>query len=299
MPDATSPPQFEPPPPYKSTTAGRRTVSRRRRYGVLAAVAAVVVASGVVLAYGLFFAGSSGAKTPQQAVRRLLDAGMKNDAKKAAAALCASDRKLGQVSHLQSAGRITSYRLGDESSQDGVTFVAASYTTTANPTGTSERFPVVKDSGSWTVCFSRELAASSPNGPSAGAPSGLPSQLPIRTGSGTPGIVIPAPSNGRASLPSSAAAALCTGSTSGFGAAQNYLGAAELGSSGVAQACVYGDAVPISVTKQLSGKLFIPVTTDQNASVIVFQTTDQRTHVTVTTAREPDGRYYVTAVSIS
>jgi hypothetical protein len=94
------------------------------------------------------------------------------------------------------------------------------------------------------------------------------------------------------------AASLCSGSTSGFGVASTYVGAAEIGVPQVAQSCVYHNAVPESVARSLGGRLYGPVTNDQNASVIVFKSTDGATTVTVTTAKESDGNYYVIAVTI-
>lgn len=249
----------------------------------------VVAAAGVV--YLALNARSSHVTTPKDAVRTLLDAGMNNDVKKADTALCASDRAAGQVSHLQSAGRITHYQLGVESDINGVRYVSASYATTSSgPVSTTEQFPVVKEGGSWRVCFTQALATAPSTQPSA-----VPSVLLPRhtTGPGQPA------QPGRTAVPTgTAAAALCTDSTSSFGVAQTYVGLAEIGVPQAAQACVYQGRVPVSVAAQLKGKVFLSTTEDQHAAVIDFRSTDGSTRLTVTTAKEPDGNYYVTAVSV-
>jgi hypothetical protein len=300
------PPAYGPPPPYRAPAppppaVGSTSASRRNRaIGAVAAVAIVVIG---VIAYLLASSGSSGAATPQDAVRRLLEAGRKNDVAKATALLCAGDRAIGQVSHLLTSGTITGYTLGAQTSQSDVTFVAATFSTSRAPVPTTEQFPVVKEGGSWKVCFSREIAAlpaTLPSGgipnftlPTLGVPGGGPGQPTSAGTGGGAGSTIGAP------IPSiTDIGRLCTGSTSGFGVASTYVGAAEIGVPQVAQGCVYRDAVPLSVAQRLSGKLFGPVTADPNASVIVYQSSDGSTRVTVTTAKEPDGRYYVTAVTI-
>lgn len=97
----------------------------------------------------------------------------------------------------------------------------------------------------------------------------------------------------------SAAAALCTGATSTYGVAGTYVGLAEIGRVQAAQACVFHGTVAASITARLTGKTFLTKNADTNATVIEFEATDRSTRLTVTTAKEPDGRYYVTAVVIS
>jgi hypothetical protein len=289
-------PEYAPPPPYATTPspASKPAAAKgsRRRLGLIGGAVTVVAATAAVLAYTLLSPGSSTASTPQSAVKALLDAGMHNDVKSAEAVLCAGDRAIGQVSHLQSSGRITTYEIGDESTANGVRFVAATFATSKTWTPSTEKFPVVKENGSWKVCFSREIATA-PGASAAGMPSGgVPSQgLPVTAGSARTPVL---PTN----LPGGAAG-LCSGSTSSFGVASTYVGLAEIGEPQAAQSCVFHDQVPLAVTQRLSGKLFGPVTSDQNASVIAFRSTDASIRVSVTTAKEADGAYYVTAVTIT
>jgi hypothetical protein len=296
------PPAYDPPPAYAPPPPPPAPASRGGRPpGIVAGAIAALIAAVAVIAYFLFSSGSSGAATPQAAVRKLLDAGTTNDVNKAKSVLCNADRAIGQVAHLQSSGTITSYQVGAQTVQNGVTVVAATFSTTKSSTPSTEKFPVIKEGGSWKVCFSRELALlpqSLPSGaatgfplPSQGLPTGvtgLPTQLTPPT---TPGVTGAVPTIGGVSD-------LCSGSTSGFGVASTYVGAAEIGVPQVAQACVYRSQVAESVARGLAGKLFGPVTTDPNASVIVFRSSDRSTTVTVTTAKEPDGHYYVIGVTL-
>lgn len=287
------PPVYDPPPPYAPISdngPGRRRPGRARLAPrTVIVVAAIVVAAGGVLAYLVSRSSPSGAATPAAAVQRLLDAGQHNDVGKARAALCSGDRALGQLSHLPGSGTIATYKIGMQSVVNHLTVVQASYTTSTSAVATTETFPVVEENGFWKVCFTKAIASvpsqpttlSSSSGSLPSASVALPSGLP----------------SGLASLPG--AASLCSGSTSGFGVASTYLGAVALRVLPIAQACVYHNQVPESVTTSLSGTLFRPVTTDQNAAVIDFVSTAGTKKVRVTTAREPDGLYYVIDVAVS
>jgi hypothetical protein len=290
----TEPPVYAPPPPYKPRPeqAGRARPGRRT---VIVVAAIVLVIAGGVLAYFLSSSSPSGAATPVAAVQRLLDAGRRNDVAKARSVLCSGDRALGQLSHLPSSGTIATYKIGTQSVVNHLTVVQASYTTSTSAVTTTETFPVVKENGSWKVCFTKAIAS---------VP-GQPSTLSSSGGSGSSGSLLPSASvtlpsglpSGLGSL--SGAASLCSGSTSGFGVASTYLGAVALRVLPIAQACVYHNQVPESVTTSLAGTLFRPVTTDQNASVIDFASTVGAKKVRVRTARESDGLYYVIDVTVS
>ena len=86
-------------------------------------------------------------------------------------------------------------------------------------------------------------------------------------------------------------------------AAVIYVGLAEIGQSSTAQACVYRDAVPESVTAGLAtsggggGGLYVPGRA--SGSVVTFTTADGTGRLEVTVTREPDGKLYVTKVHTS
>ncbi len=281
-----TPPAFDPPPPYAPPREATVTGPSRKRIAVI--LAALAVAAGGGLAYLLAPSSPSGATTPAAAVERLLSAGQHDDIGKAQAVLCAGDRALGQLSHLPRSGTIASYQIGTQSVLNHLTIVQATYTTSTSVAATTETFPVVKENGSWKVCFTKAIATVPSNRPAPSSSTGLPPT------SFTPPSGLP---SGLVALPG--AASLCSGSTSGFGVASTYLGAVALRVVPIAQACVYHDLVPESVTTSLAGTLFKPVTTDQNASVIDFASTVGAAKVTVRTAREPDGLYYVIGVTVS
>ncbi len=170
--------------------------------------------------------------------------------------------------------------------------MSATFTTLSSSTPSTESFPVVKEGRSWKVCFSTAIDSVQRPSPTNGIPT-------TDTATTTaPGSENSSPASGVSTLPSSlpGAAGVCSGSTSGFGVASDYVGAAEIGVPQVAQACVYQNQVPEAVTTGLAGKLYVPTTTDQNAMVIDFEANDRTRKLTVTTAKEPDGHYYVVAV---
>jgi hypothetical protein len=90
--------------------------------------------------------------------------------------------------------------------------------------------------------------------------------------------------------------ALCAAARSGYQAATTYVGAALAGQAGAAQSCVYKNAVAGSITAYLKGKFFVPATTDDTVVEVPFTSTDGSSRITVSTAKEPDGHWYVVAV---
>jgi len=256
-----------------------------------------VVVAAAVLAYFLFFNGSSAsASTPKDAVKKLLEAGKSNDVNAANKVLCKGDLAVGEATKLGSTGRILTYTIGASSEKNGITSVDVTATSTNNPQPASAKIPVVKEGGSWKVCFTRVLQQL-PTGLPSG-PSGLPT-VPTNGGpsasdsSSSAGL----PTNLPSSLPSGLS--ICSGTTDALSTANAYIGAAEVGLTTFAQSCVYQNSVPTAVTASLNGKFYGAQSTDPNAGQFVFKSTDGGTTVTIKVTKEPDGHFYVTGVQKS
>jgi hypothetical protein len=121
---------------------------------------------------------------------------------------------------------------------------------------------------------------------------------PLTTATTPPATATLSSSGGNARPPTVApnGTALCAAARSGYEAATTYVGAALAGQSTAAQSCVYKTTVPASVTTYLKGKFFVPATTDVTAVDVPFTSAGGTSRITVRTAKEADGRWYVVGV---
>jgi hypothetical protein len=263
-------------------TAGTGT----RRTGLLAAIGAAVLVVALVVAYFALSSGSgASASTPKDAVKKLLEARRSSNLNQATKFLCQRDIALGEAGKLDSAGRVVSYSVGPTSRKNGLTTVEATVTTTQSSRPGTQAIPVVKEGGSWKVCFSQGSARLPASAPSSG---GATSSAPSATSSGA---------SGGPSLP--IGLNICAASTDRRSTAEAYVGAAEVGLSSFAQSCVYHNSVPPSVTASLSGTLYVPQTSDSGAGRFVFTSPDGRSTVTIEVTKESDGHFYVTGLQKS
>jgi hypothetical protein len=284
------------------------------RRGMWAAIGAIVVVAAMILAYFLFFAGASGASSPTGAVSHLLDAGKKRDVAAAKKYLCKADLAGGLTSRINADQAIDTYRILGQSKRSDITYVSASVKAVGDPSPSTLDFPVVKEGGAWKVCFRAGGGATPGGAPASGGPTaigtdtgqatapgtnanggnsgntGLPSQLPT----GFPSAL---PSELPTALPGGAS--ICANAESGRDAAVTYVGAAEIGGTGLAQSCVYQGIVPQATTAKIAGHFFAPRSTDPNATVVDFASVDGSTQLTVTTAKKSDGKWYVVGVKLA
>ncbi len=282
----------------------------RGRGGLLAAAGIAVAVAVAVLTYFVFASGSSGASTPAQAVKGVLEAGRTLDSAKLRDSLCAADRG---IAVFAATDRLKSYAIGATTTTGtDRASVHASITTTGGEQQDID-IPVVKENGHWRVCPSSGAGAlpglggtsatPSASTPSATAPGGGPTfSLPTSIPSGLLPSGIPS-----GILPSNIPGALnfCASSSDALTPAEAYIGAAEVGLGPIAQTCVYHDVVPRSVADGLNGKLYAPDGEDRSGGngkgpkgVYVFKSLDGNSTVTITTARQSDGKYYVTDVKV-
>lgn len=276
------------------------------RRGLFAGLGVVAVAILAVLAYFLFFAGSSGAGTPQDAVKKLFDAGKTLDVNKAMKVLCKADKsntELTTFTKPTESDRVKSYTIGTVTKKDSDhATVRVSVVTKGESKAQSADLPVKKEGGKWKVCVS-DMFANLPTSLPTGFSSGIPSEFPTNLiPTGLPTEVTDLPSGLPSGLPTSG---ICASAEDALTPAETYMGLASFGFTSVAQACVYQDSVPQSVTARLSGgTLYTPgqdKTGDDNhgpKGEYDFTSIDGSKKVTVTVTKQSDGKYYVTGVDI-
>jgi hypothetical protein len=278
-----------------------------RKKGLIAGAGAVVVAAVVVvilLLTGVF--SSSASAKPEDAVKKLLDAGRTGDVAAAKAVLCAADNKMGVTDDL-SKDRIKTYTIGAVSKKDANNAtVTATVTSTDGDGPETEALPVVKEGGKWKVCISKMLTTQNPSstagptgtsGPSdfpseTTAPSGLPTEVPSLPSSELPNA------SDLPSIPAGAGFNVCGTKGTGEDAATTYVGMAELGYTDYAQACVYRNSVSKATTASIKGNggttLYAP--SGGSGDTYQFTSVDGNSHVTVTVAKESDGQYWIVKV---
>jgi hypothetical protein len=90
----------------------------------------------------------------------------------------------------------------------------------------------------------------------------------------------------------------CGFATSAFAAATTYVGLAEIGETGFAQACVYKNTVASSVTASIdaSGTALYSPTGNVSGSTTEFGSIDGTTTLEVTATKKRDGKYWITKV---
>jgi hypothetical protein len=187
---------------------------------------------------------------------------------------------------------VTSYRINSVEHEGSLYDVHAKIVAKSDSTDDG-RIPVVQENGKWLVCFTRKLESGeslpsdgpAPDSPGLGSSSDVESTPPpgdpetTETGSGN---------------------SICNTDRSGaFAVADEYVLLATSGSTDGAEDCVYAGTVPDSLTESLNGKSYSADYGSGGETGPFIWAGGDGTHLTVTVARESDGKYYVTAVSRS
>jgi hypothetical protein len=265
--------------------------------GLLAGIGALLVAAIVVailLLTGVF--SSSASAKPEDAVKKLLDAGKTGDISTAKSVLCAADNSLGITNDLAK-DRIKSYTIGKVTKKSAnEATVTTTVVTTQNSTPDTEAVPVVKEGGKWKVCVSRLGATPSSAPGSVTAPPSAPaSDFPSAS---APSVSIPAVSN----IPSTLNGINpCNYATSLGDAAEIYVAAAETGQLDLAQSCVSGSSVPRSVTESIKAKStsdYYDPTPTVNGNVAHFKSISGSHTIDVTVEKAATG-YAIVGVKVS
>jgi hypothetical protein len=252
----------------------------------IAVLVAILAAAGVG-AYFLFSGSSASASTPKEALTKLFEAGKTSDVEAAKKVLCAADIRAGLVDQLQAGGRVTAYTIGKVTNVDSDhATVSATVTTTLTKSPFPQTVPVVKEGGKWKVCYPASGVASTPTALPSSPSTEVPSVIPSIT-----------------SIPSLPAGAVnpCQYASSASTAATIYVGLAEIGQDATAQACVYQNSVPASVTASLhaSGTSLYAPNGSSTGPTFEFNSVDGKSKVEVTVTKQSDGKYWVTKVEKS
>ncbi len=274
-----------------------------RNKALLWGIGAAVVAAALVVGAILLLSGDdSSGGTPADPVKALFEAGKSNDLTAAKKTLCRANLNAGVVDELDATGRVTAYRIGATTKSDSTHAVVRATVTTAKGGTDTAAVPVVKEDGSWKVCF-RTSGSGSPSsaGPSGVAPVPIPSlSLPSISipSLSLPSISIPSisiPSIGGGGIP---AINLCSAIGSAEQAARVYVSAASLGQANLAQSCVYRDAVSKSTTEGLRSGEFYTLS-GSSGSTFTFRSVNGSSTITVKVTKESDGKYWITNVKKS
>jgi hypothetical protein len=256
----------------------------------VAVVVALLAAAGVG-AYFLFSGSSASASSPKQALTKLFEAGKTGDVTAAKKVLCEADVKAGLVDQLQAGGKVTGYTIGKVTQVDSThATVSATVTTTVTQGPFPQTVPVIKEGGTWKVCYPPSGLATTPATTAA-----APSSTPV-----IPSISVPTSVPSLSSIPSFPAGLSnpCQYASSASTAATIYIGLAEIGQDATAQACVYQNSVPASVTASLhaSGTSLYAPNGSSTGPKFEFTSVDGTSKVEVTVTKESDGKFWITKV---
>lgn len=273
---------------------------RRGLWAGIGLVALLVLGIGAFL---LLSGGDSSSASPKDPVKTFMEAGKTLDFDKAKSVLCKADLNDPDLVKQEDADRVVSYTIGTVTKKDSDhATVRVSVVTKGESKAQSADLPVKKEGGKWKVCVS-DMFANLPTSLPTGFSSGIPSEFPTNLiPTGLPTEVTDLPSGLPSGLPTSG---ICASAEDALTPAETYMGLASFGFTSVAQACVYQDSVPQSVTARLSGgTLYTPgqdKTGDDNhgpKGEYDFTSIDGSKKVTVTVTKQSDGKYYVTGVDI-
>jgi Domain of unknown function (DUF4878) len=148
-------------------------------------VVLLLVGAGVA-AYFLFFNGGGSGSSPKSAVKALLDAGKANDKNKVPGLLCAADRARGLDTQVSNSPLIKSYSIGQTKSTDAAHATVQVTVTTTAAANQSEDVPVLKENGSWKVCFTLTPI---PTPSITFTPPSLPTSIPTVIPTGIPTVI--------------------------------------------------------------------------------------------------------------
>jgi hypothetical protein len=199
---------------------------------------------------------------------KLLKASQDQDLDAAKAALCREDLGNGMMDSLESV-EVVSYDIGTVEEKDGYSIVNATVRTTDDESSPDGKVPVVKEDGTWKVCFSRGIGDL--HVPTTTDPTDTSG------GSGDDGTCL-------------------ADQGTALEVADRYVSVATY-SVEDAQACVYAGSVPASVAEGFAQDFFFY--DHSNGDGTFVYTNDEDQELTVTVTQESDGKYWVTDASVS
>ena len=298
-PPAPPPPGWGPPPGGPSGPPAGPPGPRRRRTGLVWAIVgtAAVVVLAVVLAVSLSSSGGGGGDHgPKAALQAFFAAAERRDLAAEKALMCSRDRSDSELTGVLSKLKIASYDLHEVEQSGDTATVHASVSSADGHSNPDAAIIVVREGGDWKVCLSSTGAAAESGGYTPSAPSssyGDPSSDPY----GDPS------SDGASSYGASSAGGPgdCSdwqndaSNTAQFG----YVYSAEDGEVDDAQACVYEGRVPRATAQRIADAHVVLLLNYSSETEFRFHDSDDKISVTVTVAKEPDGKYWVTGVEVT
>jgi hypothetical protein len=267
-------------------------------------VGLVVVAVALFLVLGKSSGGSG--SSPKDAAKTTLDAARAGNKTKILATLCAEDRALlkqpGTSIPTFGNDRLTSYTIGTVSQRDATHATVQTTTQTSGQSSpTNDEIPVLKTGGTWQVCFTSGLSGGL-GGLGSGAAKGpaasdsAASSDPAGSASDSGGATDTSqPTDNPSDASTDGTSDYCgTEQDSAQDVAYAFAAAIDVGSSDLAQSCIYQGSVPASAIAPLLGTDFEPVDYSDDTSPISFSGGGRTISVTLT--KEADGKYWVTGV---
>lgn len=250
--------------------------------GIFAALGVIVVAGLVVLVMaiaGVFSSDSTAGNTPRKAVEDALYASKRQNLDDLKTVVCRRDLsnpELGDVvgdDHAESysIGRVT--QTGDRASVD-VRVTTAKRTSSAS-------LPVLREDGSWKVCFSE---IDDPSGPSGSDTTPPPSSDSFSPSSPDPSLSLSTPSIN-----------FCASATDAVTTAKYFASFVGLDLTTQAASCVYQDRISKSDVEALTGDIYSPDQVVSSGNTFSFRAATGSSTLYVTVEKQSDGKYYVVA----
>ncbi|MEO9139811.1 MAG: hypothetical protein ABI345_12170 [Jatrophihabitans sp.] len=283
--------------PYSGAAPANSGKSQKGIFIGLAAVAAIGAVVLVLALTGVFSSNdSTTTDSPRSAAEKVLLASKNSDLNGVKAGLCQQDRNDPQVIEIVGDERATAYTINSVEQTGTDQAVVKARITTKTKTDDAE-LPVIKENGSWKVCFSARAGTNSSSGivprPSFSVPRpsfSVPS-LPTFPSITVPPINVP-------SIPSS----FCASSVSASATARLFVSGITIKSISLAEGCIYQNRVSQSQLQALtsSGNVYSPfINTGDEGPVFTFKSVTGATILKVTVEKQSDGKYYVVDATAS
>ncbi|MBV9594322.1 MAG: DUF4878 domain-containing protein [Actinobacteria bacterium] len=266
------------------------------------AIVAALVVVGLVLYFALSGGSSSGGSTPAAAAKNFAEAAKHGDKSALLDGICSKERPLVTAAVAANPTIITedlklkSYSIGKTTQQDSThaTVSVTAVTATDNKAQTQD-LDMVKEGGTWKVCPDLSALTGGSSLSTGGSTSSL---IPTRSTSAGAQPSDPAqPSDSAGALPTDLSEACAGAQSTPLDVAAYFVGLAEGGGAQLAQQCVWHNAVANSTINQMADKDYTPKSVTNTEGPFVFSETGGGPDVTIKTAKESDGKYYVVGVT--
>jgi hypothetical protein len=262
---------------------------------IITLIAVVVLAGLGVGGYFLFSGGSSSTDSPTSATRAFLTAARAGNVSAVRGTLCAKDLTHSNTLQFSGSHRLRSYSIGGVTQDSPREAHVRVHVVPRDDSAVTLRLPVVKQDGTWKVCLS-DLNFDDV----IGAPSSSAAPPPSSTFPSTSLAPPPVSSTAPPSTSSAAGQQYCGEQTDALTTALTYADLAQTGLYKYTKVCVWHSSVPGAVSrkfKRASG-FFKPASDTEQGPTYLVVDDKGSFHARIRTAKESDGLYYVTKVSV-